>query len=182
MLTQTLILDDVFDPAKGWAFPPHQVPLSRGASSDGNPYYTITVDGIDLLVYEQSRWDEGIQSNVPATRLVVNSLITGVEITNPSALLNANTDTNGLPSIGLDEDGDVTLQVALPFDENFPLEWLRKQLMVCMGLVAQETRDLRNAWSADDESEEPEESNFDWGTARNVASVAGVFVRAFFDE
>ncbi len=180
MLTKTIVLDDIFDPAKGWQFPAHQVPLSRGAADDGNPYYYVTVDGIDLLVFEQTAWKDNVKSNVAPTRLVVKSYITGVTITEPGALLMGTNDSNGLPSLGLDEEENVTVQVSLPIAEDFPLEWLRKQLMVCMGLVTEETQDLIRAWNTPDNA--LEEANFNWDTAKNVASVAGSFVAAFFKE
>src|SRR5262245_4755572 len=181
MLKSTVVLDDIFNPAKGWAFHAHQVPLSRRSATDGNPYFLVTIDDIELLVFEQHEWKEGVTSNVPATRLVVKSFISGVNITNPAALAKASSRSNGLPSYGLDDDGDVTLQAALPFADNFPLEWLRKQVMVCMGLVAEEAQDFINELDSPDTTTS-QESNFDWNIAKNVASVAGIFLGAFFEE
>ncbi len=67
----------------------------------------------------------------------------------------------------------------MPFTDNFPLDWLRKQLLVCMGLVAEETRDFINGVNNKDAGAE---KNFDWKTAKKVASVAGSFLRAFFEK
>ena len=53
---QSTILDDIFDPEKGWSFSTVQVPLQRGAASDGTPFYTVTVDRIDIEVFEITKW------------------------------------------------------------------------------------------------------------------------------
>ena len=178
MLKSTIVLDDIFDSKKGWEFPPHQVPLIRKAAEDGNPYYEVTVDGTELAVFEQTEWKTGVESNVSATRLVVKSYISVENITNPAALAEATSETNGLPSFGLDSEGYVTVQVALPFSEKLPLEWLRKQVMVCMGLVAEETKDFISGVNEPDSIADEEQSS-DWNVAKDVASVAGFLLRVF---
>lgn len=50
-----------------------------------------------------------------------------------------------------------------------------------MGLVAEEARDFINEVDSPDTTTS-QESNFDWKVAKNVASVAGIFLGAFFEE
>jgi len=169
------VLDEVFDPARGWTFPPTQIPLQRSIASDGSPYYIAKVDDIEMEVFEQTRWKEGISRSVPAGRLVALTTFTGVTLTNPAALLNAAFDTRGLPSFGVDKQGRITLQAAFPYAKGFPVDIARKQLMVCMGIVAEEARELLQAWNKNTASGK----SVDWDTARGVASVAGALLRAF---
>lgn len=172
----TTVLDDIFDPAKGWPFSPAQVPLQRSLAQDGNPYYVATVDGIPLEVFEQNRWQEGLSRKAPAGRLVVMTSFVGVEINNPEALLIAAFDMRGLPSFGLDPQGRPTLQAAFPYAPEIPLEIARKQLMVCMGLVAEQANELLRAWGQKSGSE------LGLGTVETIASIAGVFLRAFTES
>ena len=180
MLTPTLALDDLFDPAKGWPFAAHQVPLERTAAPDGNPLYSVKVDGIVLIVFEQSRWHEDIASNVSPTRLVIMTYITGVSIDNPAALAQATSDSKGLPALGLDEDGDVVVTTAIPFEEGFPVDLLRKQAMVAMGIVAEQTAALIRAFNAPGPGATAA-TEADWQAARGVAGMMGVFLRAFLE-
>jgi len=178
MLAPTILLDDVFDPDKGWPFSPHKVPISRAASEDGNPYYAVSVDGVEVVVFEIRNWEPGVQSNVAPTRLVAMTAITGVSIDNPLALLSGTASSRGMPALGIAEDGSVQLFASVPIAEGFPVDWARKQLMVCMGLVAEDTRELLRAWNQDDAPAASGEE-FDWDTAKNIASVAGSLLRAF---
>jgi hypothetical protein len=168
------VLDDIFDPAKGWPFSPAQVPLQRSTAHDGNPYYIATVDGIPLEVFEQNRWKEGVSRKAPPGRLVVYTSFTGVEITNPKALLIGAFDARGLPSVGLNPQGRPTLQAAFPYAPEIPLEIARKQLMVCMGLVAEQAAELLRAWN--------QKSGPDLGTVETIASIAGAFLSAFTES
>jgi hypothetical protein len=178
---KTWVLDDIFDPNKGWQYPAHQVGLHRGAANDGNPYYTLKVDGIDLLVFEQREWKSGVQRNVPAGRLVAMTTFHGIQVTNPSALLRGGYDTRGLPSFGLDDKNLITLHAAFPISQNFPADVARGQLLVSMGTLVEEANELRRAWLGNP----PAGSNpsggggggGDWGAVKGVASVAGSFLR-----
>ncbi|WP_350348201.1 hypothetical protein ABIQ69_16455 [Agromyces sp. G08B096] len=177
MLTPTLVLDDLFDPAKGWPFSANQVPLTRRAAPDGNPFYHLVVDGIELQVAEKKEWEDGVTSRVAPTRLVVLAYIMGVTITDATVFASANADTFGLPALGIDGDGDVTIAAAIPFEDGFPLDLLRKQLMVCIGLVVETTAGLLLVWNTPDDARQ----RVDWEAAARVAGVAGQFLRAFLD-
>ena len=177
MLTPTIVLDDLFDPAKGWPFSANQVPLIRRAAPDGNPFYTLTVDGIELQVAEKKEWAEGVVSRVAPTSLIVLAYIMGVTITDASALARGNANTFGLPALGIDGDGDVTITAALPFEEGFPVDLLRKQVMVCIGLVVETTAGLLLAWNDPANSQQ----RVNWEAAGEVAGIAGSFLRAFLE-
>ncbi len=169
----TILLDDIFDPKKGWGFSVQEVPLQRASADDGNPYYLLTVDGIEIIAFEQSTWEAGVVRSVPASRLVVMTIFEGYKLSDANALLSGSYDARGLPSFGINEDGQITLQTAFPIAKGFPIDLARKQLMVCMGIISEESKELIRAWNENVDSE------FDWRKAKNVASVAGTFLRAF---
>jgi hypothetical protein len=169
----TIVLDDIFDPAKGWSFSAVQVPLQRKLHADGNPCYIVTIDEIGLSVFEQSRWKEGVTRSVSPSRVVVMATFTGVTLKDAKTLLRGSRNACGLPSFGLSEQGNITLHAAFPIGPGFPSDLARRQAMVCMGLVAEEAKDSLRAWT------KPKSPELDWGMAKNVASVAGTFLRAF---
>jgi hypothetical protein len=109
----------IFDPAKGWEFSTNVVPLQRVTAVDGNANYIITLDGIQMRAFEQTKWKAGLARSVPAARLGIRTTFTGVKITNPNLLLRASYDCLALPSFGLDESGNITLQAAFPIAPGF---------------------------------------------------------------
>ncbi|GAA3557997.1 hypothetical protein GCM10022197_11630 [Microlunatus spumicola] len=176
MLRKTLILDDIFDPAQGWPYPFHQVPVERGAAHDGNPYYQVRVDGVEVFVFEQTEWaDSATRSDSSPARLCVTVPTEFVGV-NASGLLEDNADTHGLPGWGLDEDGDLAFHHALPFAEGFPVEWLRRQMLVSIGLSVEAFRDAKALVDAEERGRPARQ----WESARQVASVAGIFARAMW--
>ncbi|GAA1855279.1 hypothetical protein ACFFOM_20605 [Microlunatus capsulatus] len=175
MLRKTLILDDIFDATLGWPYPIHQVPLERLAAPDGSPYYQLRVDGVNVFVIEQTEWaDENRRSDISASRLCV-IVPTDFENMDAVELLLGNADTHGLPGWSVDEDGDIVLTHALPFSENFPVDWLRKQMLVSIGLAVEGVREVAAVIVEGDEGRTARR----WTNAREVASVAGSFARAF---
>jgi hypothetical protein len=174
VLRKTLVLDDLFDPAQGWPYPARQVPVERHAARGGNPYYVLLVDGVEVAVFEQTEWeDKTTSSDIAASRLCV--VVPTELVIDPVALLESNAGTHGLPGWSIDDDGDIALTHALPFAEGFPLEWLRKQLLVAIGLAVEALREV----TFDIEEAEKARPARQWANAREVASVAGTFARAF---
>src|SRR5690349_3271641 len=98
MLRPTLVLDGIFDPGRGWNFPPSQVPIRRTADAAGIPIYLVSIDGIEVMLFEQLEWAAGTESNVSPTRIVLRSWVIGVDIANPLALSNASYNNSGMPS------------------------------------------------------------------------------------
>lgn len=93
-------------------------------------------------VFEQTEWaDQSRRSDILASHLcvLVPSTLTHNE---PAALLKVNSETLGLPGWALDEDGDIALVHALPFADGFPVDWLRKRLLVSIGLAVEALRDV----------------------------------------
>jgi hypothetical protein len=175
MLKTTLVLDDLFDPEKGWTFPPRQVPIERSAADDGTPTYLLRVDGYPVIVYEQTEWADGFRSSVSAMRICF-AIDSGIVVVDALPIAEATLVTSGPPAFGVDDDGEMAVVYALPFSEDFPLEFLRKQLVVAIGLGVQE---IREAQAGVDEEERAKPAAR-WNQAREVASVAGTFARAFF--
>lgn len=169
----TIVLDNIFDSAKGWDFTNDEVPLKKGYT-DGNPYYSVTVDTISIAVFEQSKWKEGIVSTVSAGRLVARTKFIGIVLKDPTALLRADKETCGLPSFALDEENNIYMQISFPIASGFPVDLARKQLMVSLGLIAQEAKNYLRLWT-----KKKTNSDFDWETAKNVAFVTGRFLSAF---
>jgi hypothetical protein len=172
----TIILDDIFDPDKGWYFPNAQVPLKRKISFNGEPFYSVTIDKLRLSVIEQTPWkDEAARTTYP-TRVIVIATFLGVTLKDPAALLRASRITGGLPSFGLDEDGHITLQASFPVGLGFPSDLARRQALVCIGLVAENVKANLHAWN---KASDPEA---DGDIVGNVASVADIFLRALTAE
>jgi hypothetical protein len=176
--------DALFDQSNGWSFSPERVPIRRLLFDDGQPYYLVTIDGIEILVYGQLRGGAGALSTCSARQLVTQTFISNVSVTNPRALADGTFDTRGMPSFGIDADGRVSLQMAVPFSDDFPLEWLRKQVLANMEILAGQTRAFIESVPPNDGqcTETPPSANIDWKLVKNVASVAGILFGGFFDE
>ncbi|RMF59942.1 MAG: hypothetical protein D6748_05235 [Calditrichaeota bacterium] len=166
-----LLVEDIFNPDKGWAFSAREVPIETGHAHDGNPYFIVNVDGIEILVFQITEWKEGVSSNVSPQRIVAMTTFPGIEITDPKAFLQANNITHGLPLYGVNDEGIPTMETAFPVSDDFPVEIARGQLQVCLGIISEEARDFLKGVGENEKS-------FDWGTAQEVAKVAGVFLGA----
>jgi hypothetical protein len=129
-----------------------------------------------IVAFEQHKWREGISSAVSAGRLCAKVEFTGITIKKPLNLLVATFDTGGLPSLGLNTSGQPTLHTAFPIAPKYPVDLARGQLMVCMGILAQEANRLLTAWQ---KTPVHEKQSANWEQAKNVATVAGAFLRAF---
>ena len=152
MIKKTLVLDDILDPKKGWPFNQNQVPIERDIADDGTPFYILTVDGVLVTANENTTWADGEQSTIDPTCIAVMAQIEGLEIDNLEdpcdmfhRLLLDGLGSKGSICPGFDENGQGYYLTTLPFAEGFPVEWLRKQFMVSVGLVAEQTRNLEKA-------------------------------------
>ena len=198
MIKPTLVLDDILDPKKGWPFNQHQVPIERDITDDGTPYYILTVDGVLVTANENTSWADGEKSLLDPTCIAIMAQIEGLKIDSFEdpcdmfhKLLEDGFGSKGSCCPGFDEDGQGYFLSSLPFAEGFPVEWLRKQFMVSVGLIAEQTRHLERALAEnspdvvedhEEKSNESTESNSGFTSKIvNVAgSVAGVMLRAFF--
>src|SRR5438105_4195020 len=136
-MAQTLLVEDIFDPTKGWAFSPVQVPIRKVVLPGGNPNYWVTVDGIDILVAQLSKWPQGDECRVSPHRICVTTVLRDIIIKDALALLDSNGLTYGLPSFAYDQTTqEVLLTTAFPVGPQFPLEIARGQTLTCMGQLA----------------------------------------------
>jgi hypothetical protein len=170
----TTVLDQIFDPLRGWTFTETQVPLTRSVEIDGSVCFTAFVDGIVIEVREQP--ERTIQGSpaIPASRLIAQTTVLGVKLSNPTALLNASFDTCGLPSIGVDRQGRISLQAAFPYSYIIPVEIARKQLMVCLGTIADEANELLQALGENADTRPAELK-----PVSGVVGIAAALVRGF---
>jgi hypothetical protein len=192
---RTWVLDAVFDPEQGWDVPAEQAALTRTLSSDLNPNYQITVDGIVVSCYEKHRWDESARSSSPAGRLCARVVFTNAVIHRPLGVLADNWAFDGLPGFGVDPEGRLSLHTGIPIARGFPVDLARRQLMVCIGVLADTANNLLRAWAEADRAAPAQpgpgqagrrppapaptpRKSADWDRARNVASVAGKFLGA----
>ena len=106
------------------------------------------------------------------THAVAMVTFSGFTVNDAVALLKTNYSTNGLPCFGLNDDGEITLEASFPICADFPLKWARRQLMISMGYLAEQGRELMDLWSRNQPSNQQAGSD----TAVNVAKVAGVFL------
>jgi hypothetical protein len=177
----TWVLDDIFDREKGWSISDHEAPVERKVT-EGNPNYLVTIGRITMLAYEQKRWSPGSEIDVWAGRLCVTVEYFGITITNAEGLLFRSYETRGLPSFGINPDNrQPTLQTAFPIAPNYPVDLARRQVMVCMGLLAVQGEELLAAWNANKLTPRSpgRDREFDWDLAGSVAGVAAKFLRGF---
>jgi hypothetical protein len=169
-----LLVEEIFDPEKGWNYSQNQVPVQKSSARDGNPNFTVNIDGVEILVFQLTEWEDSVVSNVNPMRIVTRTTFPGIDLLDAKALLSGSYDASGLPSFGLNDSGEIVLQAAFPVGPDFPVELARKQLQVCMGLISEDATTLLQSWKAKDAPET------DWETVQNVAKVAGVFAKALF--
>jgi hypothetical protein len=195
MIKPTLILDDILDPKKGWPFSKTQVPIERDLTDFGTPIYKLSVDGVDVMVYEVTTWADDEDSIVDPTCIAVMSHIEGLEIDNLRdpcdmfhRLLLDGFGSKGSFCPGFDDDGQGYYLTTLPFAKGFPVDWLRKQFMVNVGLIAEQTRSLEKALAEDspdvgedDEGESDDSLQNDSGSKaiNAVGFFAGQMLRGF---
>ncbi|MFK0050430.1 hypothetical protein ACIQU4_41295 [Streptomyces sp. NPDC090741] len=173
---ETWVLDKIFDRADGWNIPADEVPIQRITSAaDGNPNYLVTIDGIEIVTWEVHRWLD-VERNVSAGRLVARVQFNNITIRNTHALLTDTYNWNGLPAFGVSPEGQPSLHTGFPIAPGFPVDLARKQLKVCMGLLAIQSRDLLTAWNRN--ATTPQQT-IDWTRAEGVASIAATLLRAF---
>ena len=76
--------------------------------------------------------------------------------------------------------GQPTLHTGFPIAAGFPVDLARRQLMVCMGLLSLNARDLLNAWNQNSATPQPNSTprrEVDWSAREGIASVAATFLR-----
>ncbi|MEU6370043.1 hypothetical protein ABZ876_31060 [Streptomyces sp. NPDC046931] len=174
--TETWVLDKIFDRTDGWNYSAGDVPIRRVIHlADGTPNYEVTVDGIAIYTRELHRWKEGIERNVSAGRLVAVVQFTGITIHDPQKLLVATYETSGSPAFGISPQGQPSLHTGFPIAPGFPVDLARRQLMVCMGLLAAESRELLTAWN---QNPVTPQRTVDWTRYEGAASTAATFLRS----
>jgi hypothetical protein len=140
------LIDKIFDRALGWQVPADAAPVVQGVTHDGNPTYTVTVGEINVIVSEIRGWDDGVARDVSAGRLAAKVEFLGITIRDPAALLTDSYRWTGLPSCGLNEAGQPTLNTAFPISPSFPVDLARRQLMVCIGTLVMQAQLLLDTW------------------------------------
>lgn len=131
------ILAAIFDTTKGWPFSPDEVPLTYGEAPDGNPFVVVNVDGREIVVAEKTQWADGANEGPSPHRIIAFLAFSGIAVSDTKVLLQENLGTHGLPSWGIDDDGDLTLSASVLVGASIPLEITRKQLLVGLGLIAE---------------------------------------------
>ncbi len=187
MIKKTLVLDDILDPEQGWPFNQNQVPIERDIS-DNTPFYILKVDGVIITAHENLTWAEGAESTIDPSCIVFMAQIEGLKINDSeesSAILRGllldSFDLRGAVCPGIDDDdGQVYFLTTLPFAKGFPVKWLRKQFMVSVGLIAEQTRNLERALAENTpdlvethEEVRDESSSIDDVFKSNAANAAG---------
>ncbi|MEU2511542.1 hypothetical protein [Streptomyces syringium] len=176
---ETWVLDKIFDRSDGWDVPAAEVPISRVIHhGDGNPNYLITIDGITVRAWEAHRWNPGVERTVSAGRLAARVEFTGITILDPRVLLVDSFSYDGLPAFGINAVGQPSLHAGSPIAVGFPVDLARKQLMVCIGLLAITSRELLTAWN---QAAPTPQQRSDWFSGEDAASLAAAFLRGFLD-
>lgn len=131
------LLPALFDPSEGWPFSEDEVPLSRGEAPDGNPFVVLSLEGREVVVAEKTAWGGDEDEGPSPHRVVAFLAFTGVAVDDLKVLLQENLGTHGLPAWGIDDDGDLTLSVSVLVGPRVPLDVVRRQLLVGIGLIAE---------------------------------------------
>jgi hypothetical protein len=152
------LLPALFDPAQGWPFSENEVPLARGKAEDGNPFVVVTVDGREVVVAEKTAWAGDEDEGPSPHRIVAFLAFTGIAVDDTNILLQENLGTHGLPAWGVDDDGDLTLSVSVLVGPSVPLDVVRRQLLVGIGLIAETVDKVVDAVSDDTNGQAAERS------------------------
>lgn len=170
---ETILIHQIFSPQIPWPLSESDIPVQLSHAADGNPLYHINIEGIELYCFEITTWDNTSNSRYSPRRLVVATLFEGVEITNPLLLLHSSYITKGFPSFGVDEDEIPTMQISIPISRQIPLEILRNQLLVAIGILAEEAAEFWQNVSGPDDSPSHGE------VVATVGSLLGGIARGF---
>jgi hypothetical protein len=92
--------------------------------------YNVTVDGIVIVAFEQSKWAGGQHQVIP-NRLAARTKFTGINIKDIGAFLKDSHSYSGLPSYGIDSSGSLHLQSGFPIAPDFPVDLARRPLFYC---------------------------------------------------
>lgn len=159
METATYLLDAIFAPTHEWQFPGHRIDIKRVAGADGSPQYTVSHDEVDVVVSEITKWAEGVKFQTNPHRLVVRVVFTGVHITDPIPLLKDSYNYQALPAYGINGDGNLALNAGFPVEPSVPVECLRKQLILCVCLIAERATKLLRIWNREPPPETAAQAN-----------------------
>jgi hypothetical protein len=143
-----MILDEIIDLAKSRGCLGSGAVVSRGTSPiDGNPYYLVTIAGLTVTVFEQTKWKDEKLRNAPAARMVALVKFKGTIPVEPLAWLRRNYEFHGLPSLGIDNEGKICLYATFPVPVAFQVDLALQQLVVSLDLIVEHARDLLAAWN-----------------------------------
>ena len=131
------LVDRLFDPKQGWSESQDTMPVTRVLTSQGLHAFVVHVQGYPCTVFQVDQWHPKSSMQTPANRIVARALIADKQVVNALAFLKTNFEMAGLPSLSVDPDGAIYLQCAFPADEDFPVGLARKQLLNCLGLLAE---------------------------------------------
>jgi hypothetical protein len=172
------LIDKIFDRTLGWEVPADAASVVQGVAHDGNPTYTVTVGEINVIVWEIRGWDdyEGAR-DVSAGRLAAKVEFLGITIRDPAALVTDGYRWTGLPSCGLNEAGQPTLNTAFPISPSFPVDLARRQLMVCIGTLVMQAQLLLDTWRRNSGAPQQIPAGIsDW--SKGIVAVVGAFLGA----
>ena len=99
----------------------------------------------NLICFEITAWHDDEISRHSPRRLVIRTMFEGIEITNPTALLEGTHISRGFPSYGMNEDGVMSMQIAIPISPEIPVNVLRGQVLASIGIIVEESVDFWNA-------------------------------------
>jgi len=145
--TETCLLDALFKPAPEWQSPGHLIEITRTVRCDGSPFYTVSRDSVKVGVSEITKWASGVNREFSPHRITVKVTFPDVKITDAMGLLRSNNDCQGFPAFGIDKNATLTFIAGFPVETSMPLDCLRKQLILCICLVAEETASLLRTWN-----------------------------------
>lgn len=179
-MIKTDYLDDIFSMDKGWEYPSHIVPLQRKFSEDGGIYYEIHVDGVPVHVVHINRFSKESKSGISPNRIFTYVHLSGGP-TNLEQLKNFmidNASLKGIPHFGFGDNG-IFIQAAFPLPPGLSLDLARKMMLVNIGMIVYNAKILCGEKAEDLKREMSDNS---WETAKNISSVLGAFLGAFFGE
>lgn len=169
------IVTKIFDVSSGWKDEKGQIEVERRHShEDGNPIVDLRVGRIICHIFQQAQEIASTTRGSPAFRwdkICMVREVDGVEIKSAAAILTENFETHGYPCIGADEEGRLSLHMAIPVMQNFPIDVLRSQIMMAAVVMHEAEDGILSSIEGDDGKSD--RSGFDMaGLAKKAALLA----------
>ncbi len=136
-MAQLTMIEKIFSPKHGWKIPVDTLALIATETPAGKPAFNIVLDRLVYMVFPVTSSLKGTRSEVSPDRICIRLVIPARAATDPAALLRCNYGGLGLATFSVDaSDNAIVLQSMVDIHPDDPLEWIRRQVLVSLGMIA----------------------------------------------